>query len=434
VDRFAMSVLWGLRPDGTVLHQWFGRTIIRSAYKLHYELAQELADGLSAGAARRQLPSLAGLAAEQAQHKIEELRRAILLLITTARVLKKLRTDTGGLQLESSEVRVKLDQHHTTVQELLPKHELEIHGVVAECMIFANRAVGERISAVFPSRAILRRHPLPAQEQFAELLALAREAGLVLDTSSNRALADSLDAVKAVSPDLDKLLRLVATQAMTEAEYFCTGDVPPTDWFHYGLGLEHYTHFTSPIRRYADILAHRLLMGSLAVMPNEGEAPFPAAYAEQLLQECPTGNELSQLCSTINLRNRCSKAVQRASLDFFQGLYFSQRVASDAQAGIEAQAAILQVRESSISVYLPEYALTATILFPREDEHGGRLRVAASLFPGTRRWLFLHDKPWQQRPTPFVILIFTKASCISQVVGSAKSKGRPAAKSWRGRP
>eukprot|EP00730_Choanoeca_flexa_P008168 TRINITY_DN12453_c0_g5_i17.p1 TRINITY_DN12453_c0_g5~~TRINITY_DN12453_c0_g5_i17.p1 ORF type:complete len:1043 (+),score=227.73 TRINITY_DN12453_c0_g5_i17:1776-4904(+) len=364
VERYAMSVIWTIDEQGQVVDTWFGRTLIRSAYKLHYELAQALFDGLPMDQAIAQVPNLKGLPRSEQEARVERLRAAVSLLIETSRRLKSQRTDAGGLQLESDEIRVKLDKHHSTVQELLPKTELEIHGVVAECMIYANRAVAERIATVFPSRAILRRHPLPDKPQFAELHALASAAGVTIDTSSNKALAESLDvAGQAGGTELDKMLRLVATQAMTEAEYFNTGDVAANDWFHYGLGLEQYTHFTSPIRRYADVLAHRLLMASLVIQPNKGDQPFEPEYAQRLLAEAPTATELTAICANINVRNRCSKAVQRDSLAFFQALYFKQQSHKTT-----AVANILNLREGGILVYLPDFGLKDYVTFPREDD------------------------------------------------------------------
>jgi exoribonuclease R len=87
-----------------------------------------------------------------------------------------------------------------------------------------------------------------------------------MNVQSNRALARSLDlAVLSETPEFNHVLRTLATRAMSEAQYFCTGDHEPDDFYHYGLAAEYYTHFTSPIRRYADVVAHRLLMQSLEV-------------------------------------------------------------------------------------------------------------------------------------------------------------------------
>lgn len=116
---------------------------------------------------------------------------------------------------------------------------------MAECMIFANGAVATQIGKVFPSCALLRKHPHPQQSKFNSLIKCAEAKGYHLDTSSNKALAESLDAIsEKCDPDVMKLLRTMATVVMSEAEYFSTGTCPVDDFYHYGLALEYYTHFT----------------------------------------------------------------------------------------------------------------------------------------------------------------------------------------------
>lgn len=187
---------------------------------------------------------------KEAEKRVEDAREAIGLLTEIARAFKRKRTDTGGLDLGGAEIQVKLEDKSGSVERLLPKADLEMHNVVAECMIFANQAVAEKISAAFPSASLLRHHPLPKQEHFADLVLTAAAKGFHIDTSSNVALARSLDAARDPDdPDVHRVLKMLASEALEEAAYFCTGSVDAADWFHYGLGLQHYTHFTSPIRR-----------------------------------------------------------------------------------------------------------------------------------------------------------------------------------------
>merc|ERR1712008_465687 len=86
--------------------------------------------------------------------------------------------------------------------------------------------------------------------------------------SSNRELQQSLDLVQKESdPFFNRLVRMMATRCMSRAEYICTGDFKKDEWSHYGLALQKYTHFTSPIRRYADVIVHRMLASTLAISP-----------------------------------------------------------------------------------------------------------------------------------------------------------------------
>ena len=162
-----------------------------------------------------------------------------------------------------------------------------MHETVAECMIFANSWVAKRILETFPSCSLLRHHPPPSQDKFTTLRECAEARGFTVDTSSNKALAETLD--NCVDPRDDsvnkvgrlsklcpyllsvefrvvlffspthtlQIMRTLATQAMSQAAYFSTGSIPPDQYEHYGLALKHYTHFTSPIRRYADLVVRR---------------------------------------------------------------------------------------------------------------------------------------------------------------------------------
>merc|ERR1712004_881761 len=115
-------------------------------------------------------------------------------------------------------------------------------------------------------------------------------------------LGESLNnAVIPEDPDFNNLVRMMATRCMNQAVYFCTGEVQPALYAHYGLAMERYTHFTSPIRRYADVLVHRLLMAALGI------APLP-----EHLQNKATINEQ---CDKINLKHRNAQFAGRASAD-----------------------------------------------------------------------------------------------------------------------
>ncbi len=159
-----------------------------------------------------------------------------------------------------------------------------------------------------------------------------------MDTYSNRALATSLDkCVDPQDPNVNFLLRSLATYAMVQAEYFSTGSVKPDAWDHYGLALGQYTHFTSPIRRYADVVVHRLLMAAMKQQDwwsddeedggREKRASTPSVMENTALQE---------LSEHINDRNKAAQNAQRASQTLFQTLYFKGKEPDDPRCIVEA--------------------------------------------------------------------------------------------------
>lgn len=116
-------------------------------------------------------------------------------------------------------------------------------------MLLANQAVAEKILRHFPSCALLRRHQTPAPRQFEPIVAACASAGIALDVSSSKALSASLDAAaRADDAYFNKLVRIMTTRCMTQAQYFGSGDIAPAEYHHYGLASDLYTHFTSPIR------------------------------------------------------------------------------------------------------------------------------------------------------------------------------------------
>ena len=152
--------------------------------------------------------------------------------------------------------------------------------MIEEFMLLANVAVAERLADHYPSFAILRRHPLPKEKELKDLVEQLTKFGFEVSTESSKKLADSLDlAVRPSDPFFNKLVRMLATRCMNQAVYFCMSTVDKADMGHYGLAMAKYTHFTSPIRRYADILVHRLLAASIdiASLSNEMTDKFKMA-------------------------------------------------------------------------------------------------------------------------------------------------------------
>nr|XP_027322288.2 DIS3-like exonuclease 1 [Anas platyrhynchos] len=343
VDRYAVSVLWELeRESYEILRVCYNKTIIRSAYKLVYEVAQGLLDGDTSVV--DDIPELKDLDERTRKKKLDELVWAISKLTDIARHVRAKRDSCGALELEGVEIRVQLDDKKN-IHDLIPKQPLEVHETVAECMILANHWVAKKISENFPHQALLRQHPPPRQEFFTELRECASAKGFPIDTRSNKTLAESLDkADDPLDPLVNKLLRCMATHAMSNALYFSTGSCSEEEFHHYGLALDKYTHFTSPIRRYADIVVHRLLMAATL------------KETKDVKDKVLSNKDLEELCRHINNRNRAAQHAQKQSTELFQCMYFKDKTPETDERCI-ADGVIYSIRTNGVLVFVPRYGI-----------------------------------------------------------------------------
>ncbi|XP_067105156.1 DIS3-like exonuclease 1 isoform X1 [Osmerus mordax] len=345
VDRYAVSVLWELDSHTLEVQSvWYGRSIIRSCYQLHYELAQSLLEGEGG-----QVPELAQIEPSERDARLARLTQDLETLTRIARHLRARRDKGGALELEGVEVKAQLDEEGN-ITSLVPRQPLEVHETVAECMIFANHWVALKIQESFPQQALLRHHPPPRQQAFSQLIDSAKARGFSIDTRSNQSLAESLAlAQDPQDPQFNRLLRMMATQAMSNALYFCTGTCPRDQYYHYGLALDRYTHFTSPIRRYADIIVHRLLIAAISLDKGLGPGK-PRA----------NNKELEEVAHQINNKNRAAQRAQKQSTELFQCLYFRDK---DPQTdpGCLSDAIIYAIRANGMLVFVPQYGLKGAV-------------------------------------------------------------------------
>ncbi|KAM9765078.1 DIS3-like exonuclease 1 [Menidia menidia] len=384
VDRYAMSVIWELDAESLAVRSvWFGRSLIRSSYQLSYEEAQALLEGRA--------PPPEG---------DTQLVPALETLTRVARHLRAQRDRGGALELEGVEVRAQLDQHRN-ISALVPRQPLEVHETVAECMIQANHWVARKVQEAFPSQALLRRHPPPRQELFGPLVDTARARGFTITTSTNKALAESLDrAVDPRDPLVNRMLRMMATQAMSQALYFSSGSESLDQFYHYGLALDRYTHFTSPIRRYADVVVHRLLSAALEL--DRDQAPdldqdkaleldrdqdldqgAPKLDRRALVRaRAPASNkELEETAHHINSKNRAAQRAQQLSTSLFQCLYFRDRDPLTDPHCV-ADAVVYAIRDNGLLVFVPEYGVKGAVYLRNRE---GQV-VAAAAADGRCEW------------------------------------------------
>ncbi|OMO62608.1 Ribonuclease II/R [Corchorus capsularis] len=260
VDRLAFSIFWDLNSRGDVLDRWIGRTVIRSCCKLSYKHAQDIIEGIIDV---EKLNTLEECPQLHGQFEWTHIIRSVKYLNDISKFLKWKRFNDGALQLESSKVLYLFDEYGVPYDSR-PSEQMDSNFLVEEFMLLANMTAAEVISRTFPDSALLRRHPEPNMRKLKEFEAFCRKHGLELDTSSSGKFHQSLQKIREKlkdDPVLFNILMSYASKPMQLATYFCCGELKDNvnDWGHYGLAVPLYTHFTSPLRRYPDIVVHRTL-------------------------------------------------------------------------------------------------------------------------------------------------------------------------------
>ena len=358
VERLAFSTVWELTPSAEVVNVRFFKSVIASKAAFTYEEAQNRKDDLSLN---------------------DAITESIRLLNDMAIKLRRGRMEAGALNLASPEVRIHLDSAESSAPIDVEQKEMrETNSLVEEFMLLANTSVARRIYEAYPTTGVLRRHAPPPADNFETLQdILKKRRGMDLDVSSSGALAASLDrCADTRDPAFNTLVRILATRCMLSAEYFCTGSVPRNSFGHYGLAMDMYTHFTSPIRRYADVLAHRQLAAAIQYEPLPSNL-YSKHYVDQVLDN-------------VNKRHRLAQMAGRASVEFFVGLAIS---AKNAKQGVDAtkvgqerllraDAYVVRTFRNGLAVFVNKYGLEGVITFPGEcqfDPDEYQVTIPASL-------------------------------------------------------
>lgn len=340
-ERLAFSTLIRMDTNGNVKKAEFGRSVIKSSAALTYEAAQNRIDG-----ARKRLNT-----GETVNDKVTE---SLLGLAGLALKLREKRMAAGALVLASPEVKFEISEARDEITDVAMYQIRETNRMVEEFMLLANVVVAEKMLRHFPQCSMLRRHPKPSEEMFEPLIRASKSAGYDVDVSNSKRLNESLaeideKAKKHGDNYLGTLLRIIATRSMTQAVYFSSGEVTDPEYLHYGLAAPVYTHFTSPIRRYADVLVHRLLSACL------GFASLPVRLQDS--------QHMNQFAESINVRHRCAQYASRASTLLHTVLLFKKEGEKKRE-----PARIIRILGNGLVVLVPRYGVEGIVHMDEEKK------------------------------------------------------------------
>uniref|UniRef100_A0A8C9VK60 DIS3-like exonuclease 2 n=1 Tax=Scleropages formosus TaxID=113540 RepID=A0A8C9VK60_SCLFO len=328
-DRLTFSVIWKLTPEGKILSEWFGRSMIRSCVKLSYDHAQSMIDSPDTLLDPKVLPPC------DPKHPVDEIHRAVVDLHRLAQKLRAQRFQGGALRLDQLKLAFTLDRETGMPQGCYIYQYRDSNKLVEEFMLLANMAVAHQVYRSFPQQALLRRHPPPQAKLVDDLMEFCDQMGLNLDFSSAGALHRSLHETLGMdeySSARKEVLTHMCSRPMQMAVYYCTGVLKEEALFrHYALNVPFYTHFTSPIRRYADVLVHRLLATSL------GEY------------------DIQKQASHCNDKKTASKRVQELSCELFFSVFVKEC------GPLESEAMVMGVLDQSFDVLVLRYGVQKRI-------------------------------------------------------------------------
>ena len=351
-DRLALSCVWTLNDRLDVVDVWFGKSVIHSRHQMTYHQAQAIYDGVST------------TTEDAVAFGVEEtgvVRRDLKMLVDFASKVNAVRASHGAVELESAELRFETDAQTKSPTEVIQKREVPMMRVVAELMILANSAAAKTIHAAFPTSAFLRRHAPPREDGFAELKRLAAARDVELDCSSGEALNASLARISTTFADSEiaTLFKGLATRAMSEAQYVSSGSIPAEDsgFGHYGLALTHYTHFTSPIRRYADIIVHRQIVAALDQARGGSDAQAVKKFESD---RSLAHGALEPIATHLNERNRASKRAQSRCGEIYLLWLLREKP-------LVEPAVIHEIRDDGFLVFLPSFHIKASVRLRDQD-------------------------------------------------------------------
>mgnify|MGYP005841702163 CR=1 FL=1 len=281
-DKLCFSAVFEFDNQCKIVNTWIGKTIIHSDRRFTYEEAQE-----------------------RIETKNGDFAEEINILNSVAIKLRKERFDNDSINFDSEELQFQLDDMKRPIG-IIVKERKEAHLLVEDFMLLANKAVAKFIALKSKPEVpyVYRVHDLPNPDKLADFANFARALGYKMDLSGPKAIARSFNKLvdDSRTDERLKVLMPLAIRTMSKAEY-STENIG-----HYGLGFDYYTHFTSPIRRYSDVLVHRILFENLNTVTRFDK------------------EKLSEQCKHISEQERKAMDAERESVKYKQVEYHQNQI------------------------------------------------------------------------------------------------------------
>ena len=306
-DKYTFSAVFEMDDNAKIINSWFGRTAIHSDRRFTYEEAQEIIEGAEG-----------------------DFKEEILKLDQLAKTLRAKRMKVGAVNFDKVEVKFNLDDAHNP-QGIFFKISKDSNKLIEEFMLLCNKKVSEFVSLDKKGKEngntyIYRIHDDPDPDKLLDLKKFIRQFDYELEVGDRKTTIQSLNKLLADvkgKPE-ENMIETLAMRCMAKAKY-STDNIG-----HYGLAFDYYTHFTSPIRRYPDVMAHRLLQDYL----DGKKSPAADGYEEK--------------CKHSSAREKIAADAERDSIKYMQVKYMQQFV------GETFDAFITGVQEYGIFVEIPE--------------------------------------------------------------------------------
>ncbi len=286
-DKYSFSAVFEMDEKGEIYNEWFGKTVIHSDRRFTYEEAQEIIEGQDG-----------------------DFKNEILTLDKIAKILRGRRLKKGALKIESEEMKFRLNEEGHPIDVVL-KTSKDAHKLIEEFMLLANRKVaefiGKRGKVSNPIPFVYRCHDKPDLQKIGLFSLFIDKFGYKIDFDDQNNIAKKINALLEDVKHKNEysLIQTMAIRSMAKANY----DVQNIG--HYGLAFKDYTHFTSPIRRYADLIVHRILQEELTNQKHK------------------YGSILDTFCKHISRMERKAVDAERESTKFFQVLFVQDKIGEE---------------------------------------------------------------------------------------------------------